>query len=195
AKKHGIEIDTAAKRFSIDQNLWGRAIEGGELENAYAEPPEDAFIWVRTRDLPERPQYLEVKFHEGTPVAVDRNNLKPIELIQYINKKAGNCGIGIVDNIEDRILGIKSRKVYETQAAACLIEAHTDLEKMVLTKYELRFKAIVDTECAWLYYSELWHDHMKSLLDMVINATQKRVSGTVSLNKVKGNLQFNGRDW
>ena len=193
AKKHGIEIDTAAKRFSIDQNLWGRAIEGGELENAYAEPPEDAFIWVRTRDLPERPQYLEVKFHEGTPVAVDRNNLKPIELIQYINKKAGNCGIGIVDHIEDRVVGIKSREVYETPAAACLIEAHTDLEKMVLTKHELRFKAIVDTEWAWLAYSGLWQDPLKSDLDMFINATQKRVSGTVKLKMFKGNLRVVGR--
>jgi len=193
AKKHGIEIDTTAKRFSIDQNLWGRAIEGGELENAYAEPPEDAFIWVRTRDLPERPQYLEVKFPEGTPVAVDRNNLKPIELIQYINKKAGNCGIGIVDHIEDRVVGIKSREVYETPAAACLIEAHTDLEKMVLTKHELRFKAIVDTEWAWLAYSGLWQDPLKSDLDMFINATQKRVSGTVKLKMFKGNLRVVGR--
>ena len=193
AKKHGIEIDTTAKRFSIDQNLWGRAIEGGELENAYSEPPEDAFIWVRTRDLPERPQYLEVKFHEGTPVAVDRNNLKPIELIEYVNKKAGNCGIGIVDHIEDRVVGIKSREVYETPAAACLIEAHTDLEKMVLTKHELKFKAMVDTEWAWLAYSGLWQDPLKSDLDMFINATQKRVSGTVKLKMFKGNLRVVGR--
>ncbi|TLX85142.1 MAG: argininosuccinate synthase [Thaumarchaeota archaeon] len=193
AKKHGIEIDTTAKRFSVDQNLWGRAIEGGDLENAYAEPPQDAFIWVKTKDLPEKPQYLEVKFKEGVPISADGKNLKPIELIGYINKKAGNCGIGIVDHIEDRVIGIKSREVYETPAATCLIEAHTDLEKMVLTKHELKFKAIVDSEWAWLAYSGLWQDPLKSDLDMFINATQKRVSGTVKLKMFKGSLRVVGR--
>jgi len=193
AKKHGIKIDTEAKRFSIDQNLWGRAIEGGELENAYAEPPEDAFIWVKTKDLPEKPQYLEIKFSQGVPVSADGKNLKPIELIEYINKKAGNCGIGIVDHIEDRVVGIKSREVYETPAATCLIEAHTDLEKMTLTKHELKFKSIVDSEWAWLAYSGLWQDPLKSDLDMFINATQKRVSGTVKLKMFKGSLRVVGR--
>jgi argininosuccinate synthase len=193
AKKHGIQIDTAAKRFSIDQNLWGRAIEGGELEDAYAEPPDDAFIWVKTKNMPDRPQYLEVKFSQGVPVAVDGKSLKPIELIEYINKKAGASGVGIVDHIEDRVVGIKSREVYETPAALCLIEAHTDLEKMVLTKHELRFKAMVDSEWAWLVYSGLWQDPLKADLDMFINASQKRVSGTVKLKMFKGSLRVVGR--
>jgi argininosuccinate synthase len=193
AKKHGIQIDTAAKRFSIDQNLWGRAIEGGELEDAYSEPPDDAFIWVKTKNLPDRPQYLEIKFIQGVPVAVDGKNLKPIELIEYINKKAGASGVGIVDHIEDRVVGIKSREVYETPAALCLIEAHTDLEKMVLTKHELKFKAMVDSEWAWLAYSGLWQDPLKTDLDMFINASQKRVSGTVKLKMFKGSLRVVGR--
>ena len=193
AKKHGIQIDTAAKRFSIDQNLWGRAIEGGELEDAYSEPPDDAFIWVKTKNLPDRPQYLEIKFIQGVPVAVDGKNLKPIELIEYINKKAGATGVGIVDHIEDRVVGIKSREVYETPAALCLIEAHTDLEKMVLTKHELKFKAMVDSEWAWLAYSGLWQDPLKTDLDMFINASQKRVSGTVKLKMFKGSLRVVGR--
>lgn len=193
AKKHGIQIDTAAKRFSIDQNLWGRAIEGGILEDAYKEPPEDAFIWVKTKNLPDKPQYLEIEFKGGLPVAVDGKHLKPIELIQYINKKAGSCGVGIVDHIEDRVVGIKSREVYETPAATCLIEAHTDLEKMVLTKHELKFKSIVDSEWAWLAYSGLWQDPLKSDLDMFINATQMRVSGTVKLKMYKGSLRVVGR--
>lgn len=193
AKKHGIQIDTAAKRFSIDQNLWGRAIEGGEVEDAYAEPPEDAFIWVKTRNMPDRPQYLEIKFSQGVPVAVDGKSLKPIELIQYINKKAGASGVGIVDHIEDRVVGIKSREVYETPAALCLIEAHTDLEKMVLTKHELKFKTMVDSEWAWLAYSGLWQDPLKTDLDMFINASQKRVSGTVKLKMFKGSLRVVGR--
>ncbi|MDE1763167.1 MAG: argininosuccinate synthase [Thaumarchaeota archaeon] len=193
AKKHGIPIDTAAKRFSIDQNLWGRAIEGGELENAYSEPPDDAFIWVKTKNLPDRPQYLEIKFVQGVPVAADGKSLKPIELIQYVNKKAGASGVGIVDHIEDRVVGIKSREVYETPAALCLIEAHTDLEKMVLTKHELKFKTMVDSEWAWLAYSGLWQDPLKTDLDMFINASQKRVSGTVKLKMFKGSLRVVGR--
>ncbi|MDE1727286.1 MAG: argininosuccinate synthase [Thaumarchaeota archaeon] len=193
AKKHGIQIDTAAKRFSIDQNLWGRAIEGGDLEDAFAEPPEDAFIWVKTKNLPDRPQYLEIKFRQGIPVAVDGRNLKPMELIQYVNKKAGAAGVGIVDHIEDRVVGIKSREVYETPAALCLIEAHTDLEKMVLTKHELKFKAMVDSEWAWLAYSGLWQDPLKTDLDMFINMSQKRVSGTVKLKMFKGSLRVVGR--
>lgn len=193
AKKHGIQIDTTARKFSIDQNLWGRAIEGGVLEDAYNEPPDDAFIWVKTKNLPDKPQYLEIKFKNGIPVAVDGKNLKPIELIEYINKKAGSCGVGIVDHIEDRVVGIKSREVYETPAATCLIEAHTDLEKMVLTKHELKFKSMVDAEWAWLAYSGLWQDPLKSDLDMFINATQMRVSGTVKLKMFKGSLRVVGR--
>jgi len=193
AKKHGIQVDTAAKKFSIDQNLWGRAIEGGVLEDSYKEPPEEAFVYVKTKNLPDKPQYLEIKFKDGIPIAVDGKNLKPIELIEYINKKAGSCGVGIVDHIEDRVVGIKSREVYETPAATCLIEAHTDLEKMVLTKHELKFKSMVDVEWAWLVYSGLWQDPLKSDLDMFINATQMRVSGTVKLKMFKGSLRVVGR--
>ncbi len=193
AKKHGVQVDTAAKKFSIDQNLWGRAIEGGVLEDSYKEPPEEAFIWVKTKNLPDKPQYLEIKFKDGIPIAADGKNLKPIELIEYINKKAGSCGVGIVDHIEDRVVGIKSREVYETPAATCLIEAHTDLEKMVLTKHELKFKSMVDVEWTWLVYSGLWQDPLKSDLDMFINATQMRVSGTVKLKMFKGSLRVVGR--
>ena len=193
AKKHGIQVDTAAKKFSIDQNLWGRAIEGGVLEDSYKEPPEEAFVYVKTKNLPDKPKYLEIKFKDGIPIAVDGKNLKPIELIEYINKKAGSCGVGIVDHIEDRVVGIKSREVYETPAATCLIEAHTDLEKMVLTKHELKFKSMVDSEWAWLVYSGLWQDPLKSDLDMFINATQMRVSGTVKLKMFKGSLRVVGR--
>ena len=193
AKKHGIQVDKAARKFSIDQNLWGRAIEGGVLEDSYKEPPEEVFLWVKTSNLPDRSQYLEIKFKDGCPIAADGMNLKPIELIEYINKKAGSCGIGIVDHIEDRVVGIKSREVYETPAATCLIEAHTDLEKMVLTKHELKFKSIVDSEWTWLVYSGLWQDPLKSDLDMFINASQMRVTGTVKLKMFKGSLRVVGR--
>jgi argininosuccinate synthase len=193
AKKHGIKIDTVAKKFSIDQNLWGRAIEGGVLEDAFKEPPDDAFIWVKTKNLPANPSYLEIKFEKGIPVAVDGKLRDPVQLIEYINKKAGAAGIGIVDHIEDRVVGIKSREVYETPAATCLIEAHSDLEKMVHTKHETKFKSIVDDEWSWLVYSGLWEDPLKRDLDSFIDHSQKYVSGTVKIKMYKGSLRVVGR--
>ena len=194
AKKHGIKIENVAKKFSIDQNLWGRAIEGGVLENPNNEPPNDAFIWVKTKNLPNKPLYLTIKFEKGIPVAVNGKSMNPIKLINYINKKAGSCGVGIIDHIEDRVVGIKSREVYETPAAACLIEAHSDLEKMVHTKHETKFKSLVDDEWSWLVYSGLWEDPLRSDLDMFIQQTQKRVSGTVKLKLFKGSLRVVGRE-
>ena len=194
AKKHGIKIENVAKKFSIDQNLWGRAIEGGVLENPNNEPPDDAFIWVKTKNLPNKPVYLKIKFEKGIPVAVDGKSMNPIKLIDYINRKAGSCGVGIIDHIEDRVVGIKSREVYETPAASCLIEAHSDLEKMVHTKHETKFKSLVDDEWSWLAYSGLWEDPLKNALDMFIEQTQKRVSGTVRLKLFKGSLRVVGRE-
>ena len=193
AKKHGIKIDTVAKKFSVDQNLWGRAIEGGLLENPFNEPPHDAFIWVKTKNLPNKPSYLEIKFEGGIPVSVDGKQKNPVQLIEYINKKAGAAGVGIVDHIEDRVVGIKSREVYETPAATCLIEAHSDLEKMVHTKHETKFKSLVDDEWAWLVYSGLWQDPLRKDLESFIDQTQKSVSGTVKIKMFKGSLRVVGR--
>jgi argininosuccinate synthase len=193
AKKHGIEIDSVAKRFSIDQNLWGRAIEGGVLEDPYSEPPDDAFIWVKTKNLPDKPIYIEIKFEKGVPIAVDGKILESIKLIEYVNKKAGDAGVGIVDHIEDRVVGIKSREVYETPGALCLIEAHSDLEKMVHTKHENKFKSIIDDEWAYLAYSGLWQDPLKQDLDAFIETSQKPVTGTVKLKLFKGSMRVVGR--
>ena len=193
AKKHGIEIDSVAKKFSIDQNLWGRAIEGGILEDPYNEPPDDVFIWVKTKNLPDKPTYLEIKFEKGIPVEVDDKVMDSQKLIEYINKKAGAAGVGIVDHIEDRVIGIKSREVYETPAATCLIEAHADLEKMVHTKHENKFKSLIDDEWAYLVYSGLWQDPLKADLDGFIEVSQKPVSGSVKLKLYKGSLRVVGR--
>ena len=193
AKKHGIKIDNVAKKFSIDQNLWGRAIEGGVLEDAYKEPPDDAFIWVKTKNLPNKPSYIEIKFEKGIPTSIDGKSKNPVDLIEYLNKKAGAAGIGIVDHIEDRVVGIKSREVYETPAATCLIEAHSDLEKMVHTKHQTKFKSLVDDEWSWLVYSGLWEDPLKRDLDSFVEQTQKNVTGTVKLKLYKGSLRVVGR--
>jgi argininosuccinate synthase len=193
AKAHGIPVESVSKKFSIDQNLWGRAIEGGNLEDPYSEPPSDAFIWVKTKDLPDKPKYLEIQFEKGIPVAADKKKMNSIALIQYINKVAGSCGVGIVDHIEDRVVGIKSREVYETPAALCIIEAHLDLEKMVHTKHQNKFKNLVDAEWAWLAYSGLWQDPLKKDLDKFIDQSQKVVSGTVKLKLYKGSFRVVGR--
>jgi len=193
ANKHGIEIDSVAKKFSIDQNLWGRAIEGGVLEDPYNEPPDDAFIWVKTKDLPDKPTYLEIKFDKGIPIEVDGKIKGSQKIIEYINKKAGAAGVGIIDHIEDRVVGIISREVYEAPAATCLIEAHADLEKMVHTKHENKFKSIIDDEWAHLVYSGLWQDPLKTDLDGFIQKSQNPVSGTVKLKLYKGSLRVVGR--
>ncbi len=193
AKKHGIKIDSVAKKFSIDENLWGRAIEGGVLEDPFSEPPDEAFAWVRTKDLPDRPTYIEIDFQRGVPVAVDGKKLGPVRLIEYLNKKAGAAGVGIADHVEDRVVGIKSREVYETPGAACLIEAHADLEKMVHTKHQNKFKSVIDDEWAWLVYSGLWEDPLREDLDGFIERSQDAVTGSVRLRLFKGSLRVVGR--
>ena len=193
AQSHGIQIDAVAKKFSIDQNLWGRAIEGGVLEDPYNEPPDDAFIWVKTKDMPDKATYLEIEFDKGVPVTGDGKVMEPQKLIQYINRKAGKAGVGISDHIEDRVVGIKSREVYETPAATCLIEAHADLEKMVHTKHQNKFKSQIDDQWAYLVYSGLWQEPLRKDLDGFIQTSQKTVSGTVRLKMYKGNLRVVGR--
>ncbi len=194
AKEQNIPVSVEAKKYSIDQNLWGRAIEGGVIEHADAEPPQDAFQWVKTQDLPDKAGYMDIEFDKGIPVAIDGKFMSPVDLLQYTNEKAGSYGVGIIDHIEDRVVGIKSREVYEAPAATCIIEAHKDLEKLTLTKHELRFKYIVDEQWSWLAYSGLWLDPLKIDLDKFIDSTQERVCGKVKVKLYKGSLRVVGRE-
>ncbi len=191
AKEQGIPISTEAKKYSIDLNLWGRAVEGGDIEEADFEPPWEAFQFINFKN--DKAAYLEIEFEKGIPIAADGKRMPIIELIRYINNKAGAHGVGIVDHIEDRVVGIKSREVYEAPAAVAIIEAHRDLEKMVLTKHELAFKKMVDEQWAWLVYAGLWQDPLRSDLDRFIDATQNRVSGKVRLKMQRGSLRVVGR--
>lgn len=193
ADKHGIKIDGVAKKYSIDQNLWGRAIEGGDLEDPYSEPRDDAFAWVRTKNLPKTPTYVEIGFKDGIPVAVDGTTMSPVQLVEHVNKKAGAAGVGITDHIEDRVVGIKTREVYETPGALCLIEAHQDLEKMVHTKHQNRFKSYIDDEWSYLVYSGLWEDPLRRDLEGFINSSQQGVTGTVRLRLFQGSMRVVGR--
>jgi argininosuccinate synthase len=191
AMEEKIPISLEAKKYSIDVNLWGRAIEGGELEDASIEPPEDIFHFVNNRSSEAR--YIEIEFRSGVPIALDGNPLKLQELIVEMNRIAGAHGIGIVDIIENRIVGIKSREVYEAPAAISLIECHKDLENLVLTDYEVNFKRIIEEKWGWLVYSGLWLEPLRRDLDEFINATQSRVNGKVKLKLQNGSCRVVGR--
>ncbi|WP_309493207.1 argininosuccinate synthase [Candidatus Hecatella orcuttiae] len=190
AQKHGIPVILKEASYSIDQNLWGRSIESGPLEHLDTEPPEDAFSWTTSPEkAPDKPAYLTVKFEEGVPIALNGEELDGVTLIENLNRIAGAHGIGRIDHVEDRVVGLKSREVYECPAAACLLEAHRDLEKLVLTRHELMFKQYVDSQWSWLVYSGLWEDPLKKDLDAFIKTSQQRVSGSVKLKLFKGSVK------
>ncbi|MDD9826244.1 MAG: argininosuccinate synthase [Thaumarchaeota archaeon] len=192
ARRHGVHVESVAKKYSVDQNLWGRAVEGGPLEDAAAEPPADAFEWVSARP-PARPTHVVIGFERGAPVSLGGRRMAPRAIIERLNRVAGGAGVGIVDHVEDRVVGLKSREVYEAPAATCLIEAHADLEKAVHTRLETRFKGTVDAEWAWLAYSGLWEDPLRASLEAYIERSQRPVSGTVRLRLQGGSVRAVGR--
>jgi len=194
AQEHGLPVKASKSIYSVDQNIWGRSIESGPLENPLTEPPADAFEWTSApEDAPDEPGYLELYFQEGVPTKVDGRSMEPLNLVSHLNEFAGHHGVGRIDQIEDRLVGIKSREVYECPGASVIIEAHRDLEKLVLTRHELDFKAQVEREWAWLIYSGLWLEPLRLALDRFIMATQHRVTGTVRLKLFKGSMRVVGR--
>jgi argininosuccinate synthase len=194
AKANGIPVSTAAKKYSIDQSIWGRSIECGILEDANQEPPEDAYEWtVSPEKAPNTPEYVTITFEVGVPVALNKEALAPLALIEALNETAGKHGVGRIDHIEDRMIGIKSREIYECPAATVLIEAHKDLEKMVLTRHEVLFKQQIDAQWTFLAYAGLWLDPLREDLDAFINKSQENVEGEVRVKLYKGNAQIVGR--
>jgi argininosuccinate synthase len=194
AKTKGIPVSNAAKKYSIDASVWGRAIECGLLEDASAEPPEDAYEWtVDAEKAPNKPEFVTIQFEAGVPVAVNGKAMLPLELIEEMNKIAGRNGVGRIDHIEDRLVGIKSREVYECPAATVILEAHKDLEKMVMTRHQVLFKQQVDAEWVFLAYAGLWVDPLKDDLDAFINKSQENVTGEVKLKLYKGGMLVVGR--
>ena len=194
AKAKGITISTAAKKYSIDQNIWGRSIECGALEDASQEPPEDAYEWtVSPEKAPNSPEYATIEFEAGVPVSLNKENMTPLTLIEKLNETAGKHGVGRIDHIEDRLVGIKSREVYECPAATVLLEAHKDLEKMVLTRHEVLFKRQIDAQWSFLAYAGLWLDPLREDLEAFINKSQENVHGEVRVKLYKGGLLVVGR--
>jgi len=195
AKRHDIPLPvTAESPYSIDQNLWGRSIECGVMEDPWAEPPEDAFIWVRPIEkTPDKAEYVEIEFNKGIPMAVNGRKMDGISLVQLANDLAGKHGIGKVDHIEDRVVGIKSREVYEAPAAILLIQAHRALESLCLSREQLRFKELVSAEYADLVYDGLWFTAFREDLTAYIESSQRFVSGAVRLKLHKGSGEVVGR--
>jgi len=180
--------------YSIDQNLYGRSIECGILEDPSAEPPEEIFEWtVSPEKSPNKPEYVTLEFDRGMPKSIDGSEDNPVAFINKLNRMAGRNGVGRIDHVEDRLVGIKSREVYECPASTVLIEAHRDLEKCVLTRHELTFKQLVDAQWTVAAYSGLWMDPLMEDLGAFIDKTQERVNGTVRIKLYKGNCQVVGR--
>ncbi|MDH5713695.1 MAG: argininosuccinate synthase, partial [Candidatus Bathyarchaeota archaeon] len=195
AKANKIHIPVnPASPYSIDQNLWGRSIECGVLENPDHEPPEEIFEWtVPPEGAPEKPEYVAIQFECGVPCAINGKVMDPVALIETLNRIAGKHGVGRIDHIEDRLVGIKSRETYECPAATIILEAHKDLEKMVLTRHEVLFKQQVDAQWTFLVYAGLWMDPLRADVEAFINKTQEHVCGEVKVKLYKGGLQVVGR--
>jgi len=195
AEEHGIPVPTTKESpYSVDENLWGRSIEAGPLEDPDHEPTEDVFaLTTSPENAPDEPQYVEIGFEEGLPTTLDGEELPLEDLIAELGAVAGANGVGRIDMVEDRLVGIKSREIYESPAAIAIIAAHRELETLTLTRDVLRFKTTVEQRYAELTYEGLWFTPLKSALDAFISETQKTVTGTVRLKLYKGNSTVVGR--
>ncbi len=195
AHDHGVPVDaTPASPYSVDENLWGRSVECGILEDPAIEPPEEAYGWTDSPSIsPAAPEYVTVTFEEGLPVALNGHTVPLHELIPELNRTAGAHGVGRIDHLESRVVGIKSREVYEYPAATVLIAAHQALEALVLPRDVLDFKRSAELRYSQLVYDGLWFSPLKSALDAFLRATQERVSGEVAVKLFKGSARVTGR--
>jgi len=195
AQKHQIPVPvTKESPYSIDENLWGRAIECGVLEDPWAEPPEEVFEWTKSAAAaPEKPVYVEIGFQQGIPVSLDGRELDGVSLIGRLAAMAGEHGVGRVDHLENRLVGIKSREIYEAPAAVTLLGAHRALEQMCLSKEQVRLKERIAQEYADLIYNGLWFTAHRQDLAAYVRSTQRHVTGSVRVRLHKGSAVVVGR--
>jgi len=195
AHRYGIPVPvTVASPYSIDENLWGRSIECGILEDPWVEPPEEVFTWTKSPGkAPDKPGYVEIGFKQGIPISIDGQELDGVSLTQRLNELAGSHGVGRIDHLENRLVGIKSREIYEAPAAKVLLQAHQALEAMTLSKSQLRFKQRVAQEYADLIYNGLWFTALRQDLAAYVQSSQRFVTGTVRLKLSKGSSTVVGR--
>ncbi len=188
AASKGIKLNSD-KIYSVDENIWGRSIEGDILEDPANEPPEDIYAWTAGWETAlDTPQKVTIEFEEGIPVAINGEMMPLIKIIEKANEIAGKNGIGRVDTIENRMIGLKSREIYEVPGAKLLIAAHEYLEELVLTTDEIRFKEYMSTLYADLVYRALWQEPLREDLDQAFDQMQRRVSGEVELRLYKGSI-------
>ncbi|MFC1931873.1 argininosuccinate synthase [Chloroflexota bacterium] len=195
AQRYHIPVPvTVSSPYSIDECLWGRSAECGVLEDPWVEPPEDVYAWTKSPEAaPDSPGYVEIGFEQGTPVTVDGRKMAGIALIQKLNELAGGHGVGRIDHIENRLVGIKSREIYEAPAAVILLQAHQALQAMTLSKEQLRFKQKVAVEYSDLVYNGLWFSSLHQDLAAYVRSSQRYVTGTVKLKLHKGSSRVVGR--
>ena len=194
-EKFGLEFPVKkSSPFSIDRNLLGRSIEAGPLEDPMTEPPEEIFVMTKAiADTPEQAEYITIGFEKGIPVNINGEKLAPVALISKLNQLAGKHGIGRIDMLENRVVGIKSREIYEAPALLVLIHAHRDLESLTLTADITQYKRSIEQTYGELIYRGLWYSPLKEALDGFIQKTQSRVTGEVRIKLFKGNAIIVGR--
>ena len=195
AAKHDVPVpNTKSNPYSVDENLWGRSIEAGILEDPWNEPPEDVYLITKSvADAPQLPVYLEIEFAHGTPVGINGESLSGLAIVNHINTMAGEHGVGRIDHLENRLVGIKSREIYEAPAGVVLHDAHRALESLTLGKEQMRFKELVAQQYADLVYNGLWFSRHREDLDAYVSSTQEFVSGTVRVKLHKGSCSVVGR--
>jgi len=195
AEQYGIPVPvTVSSPYSIDENLWGRSIECGVLEDPWTEPPVGVYSWTKSpQDTPDKPLYIEIGFEKGIPTTIDGQKISGVYLIEKLHELAGEHGVGRIDHIEDRLIGIKSREIYEAPAGTVLLTAHLALEALTLSRDQLRFKQKVAQEYADLIYNGLWFSSLRHDLAAYVQSTQRYVSGAVRMKLFKGNCTVVGR--
>ena len=194
AEKHHLPIVTTKKNpFSIDQNVWGRAVETGFLEDIWNAPTKDVYDYTDDPAFPPVPDEVIITFKEGVPVAIDGVPVTPLQAIEQLNQRAGAQGVGRIDIVEDRLVGIKSREVYEAPGAIALIEAHRELENVCLERDQARFKRTISDRWTDLVYEGMWSSPLKDSLDAFINDTQRYVNGDIRMDLHGGKAVVTGR--
>ena len=194
-QKHGIDIPWGEKGpYSIDENIWGRSAEAGVLEDPWTEPPPDAYEWtVDAEDAPSTPAYVELEYESGLPVRIDGDSISPVAIVERLNELGGLHGVGRIDHIEDRLVGIKSREIYESPAAVILHAAHRSLEGMTLSKQQIKLKKMIAIEYSELIYNGLWFSGHHQDIAAYVASTQRHVSGVIRVKLHRGKATVVGR--
>jgi argininosuccinate synthase len=194
-EKFGLEFPVKkSSPYSIDRNILGRSIEAGPLEDPMTEPPEEIYLMTKAiADTPNEPEYVDIGFEKGVPVSLNGQYLDPVSLVVQLNEIVGKHGYGRIDMIENRVVGIKSREIYEVPALLVLVHAHRDLESLTLTADVTRYKRGIEETYGQLIYQGLWYSPLKEAIDGFIDKTQERVTGMVRVKLFKGNAAIVGR--